>query len=627
MNWGRTEHLRRARAAVVVLLLWVASLRSENVNGSAPPDTRADASRVGAAQDEVGEACTWKHVDLAIPLGIKIVQYEIRGERLCVSVHSSDSTETHFEIIDQKNLKYLISGYLQEIRSGSLGSFQLGQELSTTLLSPIMAHLESGNTVLFVATDLLAALPFAALKIPGTNRYLIEEFTVAVLSDLQGFARSTKKQRITRYERFVALADPRGVGVTRLPWAAHETVEAGGAYLFSVRLTGRMSSLSNLEKTLPHMDVMHIAAHTICMPRTGEPAIPLLGEGKAGEEDRVLQRSQENCQEHSASPEDSEVGNGARGRFVDGEVQGPQRPGCESGKDPVVLLVGSGRQTLTLAAIRSLDVSNLSMIVLSGCATATSPLDCGASGMAEPFSLAYGIRESSLGSKKSLADAFLKLGVPSVVGTLWPVEDSPEIAELMISFHRTVARCEDPMLALRVAQLDAVHSESAGRFSDWAAFQIVLGEQASFPPGGQEEAEEGRGSLPRTWIVGGDRMPTLSVTGGIGGAGVGGSTGSTESRAVVSFGDYAKDTAAEPVKFGVGREAVTGIDFRRLHCSLLGFLIQNPEFAGSIESELGLIPGCLRAAECWDTLPHSFHLLVALAFVTDLRSALGEVSR
>lgn len=635
MKWVGTEYLGSLRPRAGVLLLWAVSFCAGNVSGAAPADGYANAGRIDGTQGEVDKTCSWSPIDLAIPVGIKVVQYEVRRERLCVSIRSSDFSVTTFESVDERRLEHLVSELLRGMSSGSPDSSLLGQELSKILLGPILDHLESGNRILFAPTGPLADVPFAALRIPGDGRFLIEEYSLAVLPDLRRFARSTREPRAVRYDTLVALADPRGVGVTGLPWAAHEALEAGRDYPFSVRLTGMMSSLRNLEKTLPHMDVLHIAAHTICESRSGEAAIPLLGEGKAGEEGLVLQQSQKACLVHEpfhlgglATHEKSEDGRSPES--VQRAGRGSRRPGCGLGKEPVVLLSGTGQESLTLAAIRSLDVSNLSMIVLSGCATAKKHLDCTALGMMEPFRLASGIRANSLGSRKSLAGAFLELGVPSVVGTLWPIEDSQAVASLMISFHRTVARCADPMLALRVAQLEAVYSDSTGLPSDWAAFQIVAGRQTSSRPVGQLEAKEGGGVLPLRWVVGGGRMPILSVTGCSGGrvSGVGGETsGSGESRAAISCGVAGKEIGMEAVEFRAGREVVTGVDFRRLHCSLLGLLIQNQELASSIESELGLGPGCLRVAECWDKLPHALHLLVTRAFVKDLRSALAEASK
>lgn len=74
----------------------------------------------------------------------------------------------------------------------------------------------------------------------------------------------------------------------------------------------------------------------------------------------------------------------------------------------------------------------------------------------------------------SLARPFLSGGVPAVVGTLWPVEDSGEHV-FSISFHRWLRKTEDPSVALRLAQIDALSDSTSSAFSPsvWAAFQLL----------------------------------------------------------------------------------------------------------------------------------------------------------
>jgi CHAT domain-containing protein len=74
----------------------------------------------------------------------------------------------------------------------------------------------------------------------------------------------------------------------------------------------------------------------------------------------------------------------------------------------------------------------------------------------------------------TLAHAFLAAGVPAVVGTLWPIEDSAS-AELFDHFHVAFATRHDPAEALRSAQLRMI-SDANPRFrhpSSWAGAQLI----------------------------------------------------------------------------------------------------------------------------------------------------------
>jgi CHAT domain-containing protein len=70
-----------------------------------------------------------------------------------------------------------------------------------------------------------------------------------------------------------------------------------------------------------------------------------------------------------------------------------------------------------------------------------------------------------------VARAFLVAGVPSVVATLWPIEDTPS-AEFFPRFHHYLMRGLPPAEALRAVQMEWIrrHDGSPGV---WAAVQIV----------------------------------------------------------------------------------------------------------------------------------------------------------
>jgi CHAT domain-containing protein len=71
----------------------------------------------------------------------------------------------------------------------------------------------------------------------------------------------------------------------------------------------------------------------------------------------------------------------------------------------------------------------------------------------------------------SVARAFLAAGVPSVVATLWPIEDASS-AEFFPRLHHHLARGAEPAEALRAAQLEWIHCHDAPP-SLWAAVQVI----------------------------------------------------------------------------------------------------------------------------------------------------------
>jgi CHAT domain-containing protein len=73
----------------------------------------------------------------------------------------------------------------------------------------------------------------------------------------------------------------------------------------------------------------------------------------------------------------------------------------------------------------------------------------------------------------SLAQMFLDAGVPSVVASMWPVDDSSEV--VMTEFHRQLRTIRDPAQALRVAQLRVIGEEPNAAIRRWAGLKAVGG--------------------------------------------------------------------------------------------------------------------------------------------------------
>lgn len=74
----------------------------------------------------------------------------------------------------------------------------------------------------------------------------------------------------------------------------------------------------------------------------------------------------------------------------------------------------------------------------------------------------------------SLARAFLAAGAPTVVASLWSVDDRPT-ADLLDAFHRRLWDGADPVDALREAELGMLQGKDAADRSPraWAAFEVI----------------------------------------------------------------------------------------------------------------------------------------------------------
>lgn len=102
--------------------------------------------------------------------------------------------------------------------------------------------------------------------------------------------------------------------------------------------------------------------------------------------------------------------------------------------------------------IGRLRLSSVQVVVLAACTTLSA-------------------RTTRNGAMAGLAYSFLRAGVPATISTLWDVNDD-QTSELLVAFHKRLARGESVPHALRFAQLEAIGSSapltSAPR--TWAAF-------------------------------------------------------------------------------------------------------------------------------------------------------------
>ena len=141
--------------------------------------------------------------------------------------------------------------------------------------------------------------------------------------------------------------------------------------------------------------------------------------------------------------------------FAGHAVASPDRP-----LESFLLLAptdGHRRGIITGREIQALDFPVTRLVVLSACSTVAAP------------------RAAWLGAM-SLARPFLAAGVPSVLGSLWEVDDR-EAERLTGEFYTALHRGLSPAEALRVAQLRLLQEQGRGeiRKDGWPAFELIGG--------------------------------------------------------------------------------------------------------------------------------------------------------
>jgi len=128
--------------------------------------------------------------------------------------------------------------------------------------------------------------------------------------------------------------------------------------------------------------------------------------------------------------------------------------GDDSGLDPASIVVRGphGERRVRVPEIAQLSLAHTSVVVLAGCNTAR------------------GERRGSEGVM-SVAHGFLAAGAPSVVATLWPIDDQTS-SEFFPRLHALLANGVPPAEALRTVQLEWMRRPD-GATSLWAALQVI----------------------------------------------------------------------------------------------------------------------------------------------------------
>jgi CHAT domain-containing protein len=257
----------------------------------------------------------------------------------------------------------------------------LQARLYAAILGPVADRLTHGETLAFVADGPLHTLPFAALRDPATNRYLVEDHAIEIAPSASMFVRRRDGRPLDGASaRALVFGNPRAAGdesavLPNLAQAEAEAKEIAQLFPGSVVLTGADATKRAFVDAAGRHAIVHFAGHAIA---NGDN--PLLS--------RLLFASSD-----------------------------------------------ATRADLLFAnEILSVDTHGTALVVLAACRTAVSALRKG---------------EGAIG----LARPFLATGVPSVVATMWDIDDQASRYFFRV-FYTSLKSGGAPAAALRTAQLE-----------------------------------------------------------------------------------------------------------------------------------------------------------------------------
>jgi CHAT domain-containing protein len=268
----------------------------------------------------------------------------------------------------------------------------------------------------------LQDLPFAALVSPGSNRYLIEDFTLVVNPSASVFSRALDlsiRKRKSGSGSFLGFGNPRFnrerfPTLDYLPASENELERVLAYYPRRMILSRRQATESALVKQIGDYEIVHLATHVTSEKQSSMfSTIALADELRSATGDVAMEKAPE-------------------GIVFDGALQAHE--------------------------VYRLKPERTRLVVISGCRSAL-----GDEGRNEALS--------------GLAQGFLVAGVPSVVASLWDIDDN-SAAALMEKFH--AGHREKGLAfgsALRQAQISFLRTSSVKKKHPffWSTF-IVTGD-------------------------------------------------------------------------------------------------------------------------------------------------------
>lgn len=348
-------------------------------------------------------------------------------------------------------------------RAGS-PSRKLAAELSDVLIGSVSARLRAGKTQLLIVPDgALQRLPFEVLRAPltegqardGQPRYLIEDWAVSYAPSLTVLAHLPVVAATTRNKQkdFIAFADPQ---YTLQPQSADNPLLAA-----MLRTSGAQLRAPKLRQGTRKASPAESAAwpfSPLPQSRREVTRIASLFPAQAGNLFLGVQATEENVKTTDLS----------RYRFVHFSVHGllnEANPRFSSlvlslptGKPQPARTAQPAPEDGLLSAYEIFELRlNAELVTLSACETGLG-------------------KEMKGEGLLSLVRAFLYAGTPSVLASLWKVDETGT-ADLMIDFYRNLREHDgaaQPLSkaeALRQAKLKAIRQGSAPFF--WAPFVLI----------------------------------------------------------------------------------------------------------------------------------------------------------
>jgi CHAT domain-containing protein len=348
-----------------------------------------------------------------MPEHAQILQYAVLNDKILGWVISKTEFSVVEKIIAQEVLSEKVRNYVRLVSSNGESDEdeirQRSEELFDVLIQPSQRFLQNGKSLYVIPDKALNHLPFAALVARESGRFLLQDYVIAIAPSSNLLVACSE----------IASARER---------TTVESLLSVGNPRFDRRAFPSLPDLPSAGREAEKITAYYSPMTTSLL--TGDDA----------REDRVKREMTKSDVIHFALHAVVDEQSPMRSKLLLTEER--RRAGAQ-GADGI----------LQAQEVYSLRLDRPRIVVLSACQTGVERY-YGGEGMI------------------NMARPFIANGVPLVIVSLWPVEDSEPLVELMVSFHRHRKRGDlSSVEALRHAQLEMLQRPP----SSWAAFVAIGG--------------------------------------------------------------------------------------------------------------------------------------------------------
>lgn len=241
-----------------------------------------------------------------LPEKTQIVQYAVLKDRIVIWVLSRNQPLMAKEQpISEESLSAQVSAYLQLITKepgdSEAAPAEGARKLYQLLIAPVVPWLDSQKTLCLVPDKILYQVPFAALVMPDTGRFLLEDYTLMLAPSATLFVLCSEKaaaKENRQPERLLSVGDPafdrQRFPLPYLPSARQEARLISAYYYRPAVFVAEQATKQQVETGIEQYDVLHFALHCLVNERSPMNSKLLLAkpnsdENDPGEADEVLQ--------------------------------------------------------------------------------------------------------------------------------------------------------------------------------------------------------------------------------------------------------------------------------------------------------------------------------------------------